>query len=76
MLGLPVIRPTFTEMSARAAALLAGLGAGVWSSQADLPPLPGSHTQFSPCLATDERDVVFARWQKAVTLARQWGQED
>lgn len=75
MLGLPVIRPTFTEMSARAAALLAGLGAGVWSFQADLPPLPGSHTQFSPCLTTTQRDDAFARWQKAVTLSRKWGQE-
>lgn len=76
MLGIPVIRPSFTETTARAAALLAGLGAGVWRSVADLPPLPGSHTHFYPRLDAPARAAAFARWQTAIRLVQQWSQQE
>ncbi len=75
MLGRPVIRPTFTETTARAAALLAGLGAGVWSNLADLPPMPGEFTTFEPRLSADQRDVAYARWQRGVERAKGWHRE-
>ena len=70
--GVPTVRPAFTELAVRAAALLAGLGAGVWASPDELPPLPGTPTVFEPCLSTDEREAGYARWQAAVARAGGW----
>jgi glycerol kinase len=73
LLGLPTVRPAFTEIAARGAALLAGLGAGVWSSVAELPPLPGDKTVFEPALSAAQRDATYARWNKAIERAKGWG---
>ncbi len=75
LLGLPVLRPAFTETTARAAALLAGLGAGTWTAAA-LPPLPGGHVAFSPALPAARRDADYARWQEGVALAQRWGEHE
>ncbi len=72
-LGLPVVRPRFAQTTARAAALLAGLGAGFWPNAAQLPPMPSDATVFEPRLNADARDSGYARWQKAVRTVRQWG---
>lgn len=74
-LGIPLIRPSFTETTARAAALLAGLSAGVWSTLSDLPPIPGDYTIFEPRLSTDQRDASYARWQRAVERAQGWSKD-
>ena len=42
LMGIPTVRPTMTETTARGAALLAGLGAGFWQNIDELPPLPGA----------------------------------
>ncbi len=73
--GIPVARPTFTETTAYAAALLAGRGAGFWSTDDALPPPPGGRTVFEPCSERAQRDEGFARWQAAVALVRQWGRQ-
>ena len=73
-LGIPTVRPKFTETAARAAALLAGLGAGVWVGVSDLPPLPGGYTLFEPRLSADQREVNYTRWKRAVDCVRTWGQ--
>ncbi len=72
LLGIPTIRSAFTETTARAAALLAGLGAGVWRSVDALPPLPAVQTWFEPRLSADQRDAGYHRWQRAVGRARGW----
>ena len=74
LLGLPIIRPAFTQTTARAAALLAGLGAGIWADVSDLPPLPEERTVFEPRLSTDQREAGYARWRRAVAAVRAWGQ--
>jgi glycerol kinase len=71
--GLPVVRPTFAETTAYAAATLAGLGSGLWPNEASLPPTPGERTVFDPCTNQDQRDAGYARWQEAVRLVRDWG---
>jgi glycerol kinase len=73
LLGMPVLRNTFTETTAWAAGLLAGLGAGVWPSSNELPTLPGSHTCFEPIMADEARDDGFQRWQRAISLVTEWG---
>ena len=72
-LGLPVIRPRFTQTTARAAALLAGLGADFWSSPDALPRLPSESTIFEPRISADARDAGYDRWQRAVRTVRSWG---
>jgi glycerol kinase len=72
-LGFPVARPAFTDTTPRAAALLAGLGAGVWSTLDALPQLPGETTTFEPRLSADARDAGFERWHRAVESVRRFG---
>lgn len=71
--GLPVYRPDENETTSRGAALLAGLGAGVWKSQNELPPLPSGGAWFEPRLPADQRETGYARWQRAVEWVRAWG---
>jgi glycerol kinase len=72
-LGIPVERPAFTDTTPRAAALLAGLGAGVWPALGALPRLPGETTTFEPRLSADARDAGFERWHRAVESVRRYG---
>ena len=71
--GIPILRPTFAETTAFAAALLAGLGSGVWPDELSLPVVPGTRTMFEPEISSEQRDAGYASWQKAVRLAREWG---
>ncbi|NUM43972.1 MAG: carbohydrate kinase [Anaerolineales bacterium] len=71
--GLPIIRPEFAQTTARAAALLAGLGAGVFARERDLPPLPGGRRVFEPGISAEAREEAFGEWQKAIRLVREWG---
>lgn len=68
--GIPVHRPTFTENTAYAAALLAGLGADVWPSADALPTAPHDGTIFTPRMTQSTREALYLEWQTAVTLAR------
>ncbi len=69
-LGIPVARPASTDTTPRAAALLAGIGAGIWASPEVLPPLPGTTTIFEPRLDAAARDDGYSRWQRAVAAVR------
>jgi glycerol kinase len=73
-LGIPVVRSSFGETTARAAALLAGIGAGVWAGEADLPPMPGTVERFEPRIDADRRAAGRAEWQRAVDAVTGWAQ--
>jgi glycerol kinase len=72
VLGIPVARAENTETSVRAAALLGGLGAGMWPSADSLPPLPGSATVFEPQRGAEARAAGVAAWHRALDRARGW----
>ncbi|MCC6601996.1 MAG: carbohydrate kinase [Anaerolineae bacterium] len=73
MLNIPILRPTFTETTAWAAALLAGLQIGTWPDVASLPPLPGSHHRFEPCpIPPRDLEEGYGRWQQAIRLIQSW----
>lgn len=74
--GIPVLRPTFTETTAYAAALLAGRGAGFWAGDDQLPPPPGTRFVFEPRTTATQRDEGFARWQEAIRFVRAWGRAE
>lgn len=74
LLGLPIERPVDIESTALGAAMLAGLGIGLWASPDDLPSLrPVDHT-FTPSLPPHERRQRLATWEKAVNRSLHWAE--
>ncbi|AQZ64896.1 glycerol kinase [[Actinomadura] parvosata subsp. kistnae] len=65
-LGTPVERPAVQETTALGAAFLAGLGAGVWGSQAELRKTWHLERRFEP---GERDDAAYERWRAAVRLA-------
>ena len=72
ILGRPVVRSRVRETTALGAAFAAGLGAGVWSSPADLRALVHPDRTFEPAWSADRREEGWATWQRAVERARGW----
>ena len=67
LLGLPIRRSPQTESTALGAALLAGLGAGLWPDVAAAVRLIESGGQsFTPGRGDDWRRQVQERWRRAV----------
>jgi glycerol kinase len=76
LLGIPVRRPRHTETTALGAAFLAGRGAGVWGSDADLAGLWRLDREFEPRMSRDEAAARLAGWRRAVERARGWLEPD
>ncbi|MGE5707696.1 MAG: glycerol kinase GlpK [Bacteroidota bacterium] len=71
ILGLPVIRRSMVESTALGAAMLAGLGAGIWETPEQIP-YEGEETRFSPTLPPEQCQAMLAGWQEAVNRSRGW----
>jgi glycerol kinase len=72
LLGVPVLRPMNTETTAFGAAALAGLGAGLWQSEAELGTLWSLDKRFEPRMSRAEAGVRRARWRQALERSRGW----
>jgi glycerol kinase len=72
IIGVPVLRPRIVETTARGSAFLAGLASGFWKDQQDLATAFELDQQFDPCISEDQRNGLYAGWQKAVTRAMDW----
>jgi glycerol kinase len=70
ILGIPVLRPKTVETTSLGAAYLAGLGAGVWDSTADIERLRVDERRFAPAMTRGQADRLYAGWQAAVRRAR------
>jgi glycerol kinase len=66
ILGLPVLQSPVSEATALGAAYLAGLRAGVWSSEEQLRALRAEGVCFEPRLSSAEREARLRRWHRAV----------
>ncbi len=66
VLGLPVVASPDREATARGAAYLAGLKAGVWPGEEGLKKLTAGGKTFTPRLEAGERSRRLTRWRKAV----------
>ena len=71
-LGVPVIRPTVTEITALGAAYAAGLAVGFWASIEEMRANWGEDRRWLPCPDARGRAEGYARWQKAVTRSFNW----
>ncbi len=69
LLGVPLSRPELLETTALGAALLAGLGVGLWSSKAAIAAAWREQRRFEPSMGGDEVAAHLARWQEAVGKA-------
>lgn len=71
ILGRPVVRSPESESTALGAALLAGLGAGVWPSRdAALALLASGGRTFEPSRDAAWRSRALERWRRAVETTR------
>jgi glycerol kinase len=68
--ALIVERPTELESTARGAAMLAGLGAGMFSSPEDAARMIQLGRTFVPEIDADARAAALGRWSDAVCRAR------
>jgi glycerol kinase len=66
MLGLTVERPGFVETTALGAAMLAGVGCGMFGSLEEAAGMRGPVERFEPAMAEEVREARLAGWKKAV----------
>jgi len=64
--GIPVVRPSVLETTALGAALLAGLGAGIYSNLEELRSVWHPDLTFTPRMAEEARQSSLKGWHKAV----------
>jgi len=68
--GVVVERAADVESTGRGAAMLAGLGAGLYRSLDDVAPLSGTDTRFEPHMSPQDRGAHLARWSAALGRSR------
>jgi glycerol kinase len=66
MLDLEVERPAFIETTALGAAMLAGVGAGLFASLEQAAAMRGEVQRFRPAMAAATRRARLAGWEKAI----------
>lgn len=76
LLDRPVLRPTVLETTARGAAFMAGLTAGVYESVADIAEHWSLDQRFEPVMAQKDRKRKLAIWHKALDRSKHWIEED
>lgn len=72
ILGIPVERPSVTEMAARGAAYLAGLGVGFWKDKEEVEQHWKLDRVFEPTMSKDQRESLYDGWQRAVQRSLDW----
>ena len=74
ILDTVVERPALLEVTAFGAAALAGLAVGYWNGAAALPGGGRAVTRFEPRMGEDQRQALYAGWQRAVERSRGWAE--
>jgi len=69
LLGVEIVRPKMLETTALGAALLAGLGVGLWPSTEAVAAAWQEDRRFTPQLAASTVQAMKARWADAVKRA-------
>jgi glycerol kinase len=71
-LGCVVERPLNIESTALGAAMLAGLGAGIWPNVEALTKIRSVDRRFQPEITAQTRRTRAKVWKKAVKRAQKW----
>jgi glycerol kinase len=72
VLGVPVVRPTVSETTARGAAYLAGLAVGFWKDQREIAAQWQTDRRFVPAMTPSARRHAIGRWSDALARSRGW----
>ena len=72
ILGIPVVRPVVLETTALGAALLAGLGVGMYDSKEEAARMVKPDLTFHPRMEERNRSLALYGWHRAVERARGW----
>lgn len=75
ILNVPIERPKVWETTARGAAFLAGLAAGVYGGLDELRSLYETERTFEPAMAAADREIGLRLWGRAVERAKGWAKE-
>ncbi len=75
LLGIPVLRPVCVETTAIGAAMMAGLGCGVYSSTDELREVWSLQRRFEPDMPREEAEKKIKLWAKAVERCSNWAEE-
>ena len=76
MLGVPVLRPKTLETTALGAAYLAGLAVGYWGSLEEIAEQWQLDQEYSPSMPTDQVAQLKADWEKALSRAAKWAEDE
>ena len=71
---IPVVRPRVLETTALGAALLAGLGCGLYRSTEEMAGLWQKDLEFTPRMDEATRRLQLRGWHRAVERARDWAE--
>ncbi|MEO8584585.1 MAG: glycerol kinase GlpK, partial [Acidobacteriota bacterium] len=72
LLGVPVVRPEILETTALGAAYLAGLAVRFWKDADEIRANWRVARRFEPAMSRGRAAELRARWQKAVSRAKDW----
>ncbi len=72
ILGLAIERPKNIESTALGAAMMAGLGAGIWPDCDSLAATREVDRKFAPTITIKDRHARTKVWKKAVKRAQNW----
>lgn len=72
LIGVSVERPKNVETTALGAAMMAGLGAGIWRDVEELRQVRSVDREFHPTTTAKDRREKMKIWRKAVKRARGW----
>lgn len=66
LLDVPLVRPRVIETTALGAAMLAGIGAGIYSGLDDVRGAWRQDRQFEPAITADQRSAHLSRWRQGL----------
>ncbi|WP_019932977.1 glycerol kinase GlpK [Nocardia sp. BMG111209] len=75
ILDVPVVRPVITETTALGAAYAAGLAVGFWAGTDELRANWAEDKTWQPGMSADERERLYAEWNKAVERTYDWADD-
>ncbi len=72
ILSIPLVRPVILETTALGAALLAGIGAGVYANKEEAIGMVQPDLTFTPHMSEYDRNLALYGWHRAVERSRGW----
>jgi glycerol kinase len=72
LMGVPVIRPKITELTALGAAFLAGIAVGFWKDKEEAAASWKEDRRFEPNMPAAKVQALRHKWGKAIDCAQMW----